>query len=171
MQVLMEPSSLGDTAQDGFKCPLAVPRVSLCVCVSWVTCRSGVDKDAVTARKANDDLHFFAFDAAFTVLSQSRTFVINPHVMITCMRRTVLFRKQQHRMEVHNIWISNIGHCDSGAFWLHLASIEPAEKFCPSSLVTLCIMSATTNLRFASKCILRHVGRRPSRDWIRTFHG
>ena len=38
MQVLMEPSSLGDTAQDGlrgahtFKCPLAVPRVSLGVC-------------------------------------------------------------------------------------------------------------------------------------------
>ena len=38
--------------------------------MSWVYCRSGVDKDAVTARKANDDLHFCAFDAAFTVLSQ-----------------------------------------------------------------------------------------------------
>ena len=90
MQVLMVPSSLGDTAQNGlrgahtFKCPL--PCLGEFGCVSWVYCRSGVDKDAVTARKTNDDLHFCAFDAAFTVLSQSRMFVINPHVMITCMR-------------------------------------------------------------------------------------
>ena len=37
-----------------------------------------------------------------------------------------------------------------------------ARKLGPSSLVKLCITSAITNMRFASNCILRNVGRRPS---------